>query len=217
MVDEKETSTPEETPAPVDVKSSVPLEVKIIDESIEALGGSTESVVPKPSLETVTTPTPVIIAAEQNPVPMLLENTADNPINVTTDKPLPVIMQGSAATPPRPDVIKGEGVTLAPTTTEQDDLVTEGQRTINLIWEHTQSKIALIVVFASVLLNCVIVIMVVFLDKKVDVTQLALISICLQFINLTCGVIIGFYFSRTNHAQKGGVGQPPQIGAYTGR
>lgn len=200
----------EEDVQPVDVKASVPLKVEIIKESIEALGGSTEPEVPKP-------PMPVIITPDQPPVPTKVENTAENPLSVTADKPLPVVVQSSSTTPPRPDVVKGEGATLAPTTTEQDDLVTEGQRAINLIWENTQSKIALIVVFASVLLNCIIVIMVVFLDKKVDVTQLALISICLQFINLTCGVIIGFYFSRTNHAQKGGTGRQPQHEAYTGR
>lgn len=201
----------DESPAPVDVKSSVPLEVKIIKESIEALGGSTET---PPG---TANPTSVIIVPEQAPIPTTVENTVDTPLSVTADKPLPVIMQGSSSTPPRPDVVKGEGATLAPTTTEQDDLVTEGQRAINLIWETTQSRIALIVVFASIMLNSLIVLLVVFLDKKVDVTQLALISICLQFINLTCGVIIGFYFSRTNHAQKGGTGQQPQLGAYTGR
>lgn len=202
---------PEVEPAPVDVKASVPLEVKIIKESIEALGGSTE--IPPGTAN----PTSVIIVPEQHPIPTTVENTVDTPLSVTADKPLPVVIQSSSATPPRPDVIKGEGDTLAPTTTEQDDIVTAGQRQINLLWEQTQSRIALMVVSAGVFLNSVLVVLIVFSNREVSITQLSLISISLQFINLTVGIIIGFYFSRTNHTKTGGTGRTPQDGAYTGR
>lgn len=106
---------------------------------------------------------------------------------------------------------------VAPKTTEQEDLTTAGQRNINLIWETTQSKIALLVVGVGVILNAILVIVIVMFNKDVSVNQLALISICLQFINLTVGIVIGFYFSRTNHTAIGGVGKKPEQGEYTGR
>lgn len=114
-------------------------------------------------------------------------------------------------------VIKGEGVTLSPTTTEQDDLVKEGQRRINLIWETTQSRIAIFVVGSGILVNSVLVGSIIFFNREVSVTQLSLISISLQFINLTVGIVIGFYFSRINHQAQGGVGPKPELEAYTGR
>lgn len=114
-------------------------------------------------------------------------------------------------------VIKGEGVTLSPRTTEQDDLVTEGQRRINLIWETTQSRIAIFVVGSGILVNSILVGSIIFFNREVSVTQLSLISISLQFINLTVGIVIGFYFSRINHQAIGGVGPKPEMEAYTGR
>jgi len=105
---------------------------------------------------------------------------------------------------------------LTPTTTFQQDLTTQGQRTINLIWEKTQSRIALLVVVIGFLINSLLVTLVVLFNKEVSITQLALISICLQFINLTVGIVIGFYFSRTNHAAIGGIGEKPSQ-EYKGR
>lgn len=130
--------------------------------------------------------------------------------------PMPVVVMGQAPPPPGATVTKGEGTTLSPTTTEEEDTVTAGQRKISEIWEKTQSWIALMVVSAGVLINSVIVTAVIFFNRETSVTQLALISISLQFINLTCGIVIGFYFSRTNHAAKGGVGPKTEY-PYTGR
>jgi len=115
----------------------------------------------------------------------------------------------TAPDPPNPQ-------SLAPTTTAQEDMVTAGQRTINLIWENTQAKIALFTVMVGVLVNALVIILVIFFNREVSTTQLALISICLQFINLTVGIVIGFYFSRTNHAAIGGVGKKAQA-EYEGR
>lgn len=97
---------------------------------------------------------------------------------------------------------------------------TEGQRGINILWESTQSKIALRAVTAGLALNGICVIGVLLLSVfKIEVTvnQIALVSLCLQFINLTVGIIIGFYFSRTNHSAIGGVGLKPQMQQYEGR
>lgn len=125
-------------------------------------------------------------------------------------------MTVNAPAPPAPTVVKGEGHTLAPTTTEEQDVTTQGQRDINKIWELTQSYIALLVVVAGVLVNSVIITAIIFFNKETSVTQLALISISLQFINLTTGIVIGFYFSRTNHQAVGGVGPKTEF-PYTGR
>lgn len=209
----------EENLTPVDVKASVPLEIKVSDESIKDIGDSVKSPPTLKSIADSAEPTPVLIAAEQPPVPVTIEASANTPLTVTASEPLPVVVQSAYNPPPpqRPDVVKGEGITLAPTTTEQDDLVTEGQRHINLIWETTQSRIALLVVSAGVFLNSVLVVLIVFSNREVSITQLSLISISLQFINLTVGIVIGFYFSRTNHTKTGGVGQRPQDESYTGR
>lgn len=144
-------------------------------------------------------PTPVMVVPQQEPIPVILTPGIDG--------------QGMLPN----TVTKGEGTTLRPTTTEAQDAVSEGQRRINLIWENTQSRIALMVVTAGVVLNSVVVLLVVFLNRETTVPQLSLISICLQFINLTVGIVIGFYFSRVNHQAIGGIGPKPPEQPYTGR
>lgn len=83
---------------------------------------------------------------------------------------------------------------LAPTTTVAEDETVAGQRKINLIWEITQAFIAVIVVLS----NMTAAIYNVFKDRPVDVPMILSSSLFL---------IIGFYFSRTNHAQIGGLGE----------
>lgn len=99
---------------------------------------------------------------------------------------------------------------LPPDTTAQQDITTAGQRTVNLIWEHTQSKIAWFVILAGMVVNGVVVLILVTIKREISVEQVAIISLCLQFVNLTCGIVIGFYFSRTNHTNIGGVGPKPE-------
>jgi hypothetical protein len=95
---------------------------------------------------------------------------------------------------------------LPATTTIQQDKVTEGQRRINLLWETTQSLIAKMVVISGLVINMSLIAAVVVTVNDISVNRLAVISLCLQFINLTAGIVIGFYFSRTNHTQIGGIG-----------
>jgi len=92
-------------------------------------------------------------------------------------------------------------LSIPPTTTVQEDLTTAGQRRINLIWEYTQSAIALIVV--GVALGAAVLAM--WQGKEVS-----------AFLSFICGNVVGFYFSRTNHAAIGGVGPKPTE-AYRGR
>ena len=90
---------------------------------------------------------------------------------------------------------------LSPTTTLQQDLTTAGQRRINLIWEYTQAFIAVVVVLTA--MSAAIVAMLT--GKVVD-----------AFLAFVCGTVVGFYFSRTNHAAIGGIGPKPND-PYTGR
>jgi len=85
---------------------------------------------------------------------------------------------------------------LAPTTTTQQDITTAGQRRINLIWEYTQASIALLVTLALIYTAI----------SKVDSPE----------IRDAFFLIVGFYFSRTNHAAIGGVGIKPHQ-PYNGR
>lgn len=204
----------------------------------------------EPTPVIATEPLPVLVAAEQPPIPMVQiapdgvtpvpvpslgaeANTLPgesspvagyipegdvSPLPPPTSTPTSTPVSVTVVSPPPPPILvtKGEGATLSPTTTEEEDVTTEGQRKINLIWEHTQSQIAKVVVFAGVIINALVVMLVVFLDREVTTPQLSLISISLQFINLTTGIVIGFYFSRTNHTAKGGVG-PQKEYPYTGR
>lgn len=86
----------------------------------------------------------------------------------------------------------------SPTTTSQQDLVTAGQRRVNLIWESTQSVIAVIVTLAMI---------------GASVTTRSSPELNDAFF-----LIVGFYFSRTNHTNIGGVGEKVNEGqVYRGR
>jgi hypothetical protein len=85
---------------------------------------------------------------------------------------------------------------LSPDTTAQQDITTAGQRKINLIWEYTQASIAILVTMALIYTAI----------TKVDSPE----------IRDAFFLIVGFYFSRTNHAAIGGVGPKP-LQKYEGR
>jgi hypothetical protein len=110
---------------------------------------------------------------------------------------------------------KIKGRPLAPNTTEQEDLVTAGQRHINLIWETTQSRIALISIISSQAVNMGVILALLFKTGETTPATIAVITASIAAMNLTVGIIIGFYFSRTNHSAIGGVGKkesPSNVG-----
>jgi hypothetical protein len=72
-----------------------------------------------------------------------------------------------------------------PTTTAEQQRVTAGQRSVNLIWEFTQALIAIAVTVA--LVWCVVQ------DKNSQVLSNAFT------------LIISIYFVRTNHTKMGGI------------
>lgn len=139
--------------------------------------------------------------AKEAAIPRMIIKDTDKPLSVVVDKTLQ---------PPAHIITKEENKTLAPNTTEEDDRQTLGQRNINLIWETTQAKIATFAVFVGISVNVVIPIMMVFIGGEVNVARIAVVSSCLSTISTTVGIIIGFYFSRTNHSATGGTGAKPK-------
>jgi len=94
---------------------------------------------------------------------------------------------------------------LSPTTTVQDDLTTAGQRKVNLIWEFTQAFIAIVVILSNMIVGVLFAV-----NGKDDANYPLVLSSSLF-------LIVGFYFSRTNHQAIGGVGKKPAQEKYTGR
>ena len=97
-----------------------------------------------------------------------------------------------------------EHASVAPTTTVQEDLTTAGQRRINVIWEMTQAAIAITVVVANMIVGAAQG-----LGMARNETYPTILSSALF-------LVVGFYFSRTNHAAIGGVGAKPNE-QYRGR
>jgi len=92
---------------------------------------------------------------------------------------------------------------LPPTTTHQQNLTFEGQRRINLIWEYTQAVIAITVVGCT-------------MAAGVKVTFDAAPREIPTILSTGFGLVVGFYFSRTNHSAIGGIGKKPSQD-YDGR
>lgn len=121
----------------------------------------------------------------------------------------PVVI--APATVIAPPDLERHSTPLSPTTTvEQDraaqavetgqELKAAGQRQINLIWENTQMRIAMSVIWTSLLTSLVLSIGGTYFGSA-DV-QLAAIVFLFGVANL----VTGFYFGRTNHQRSGGVG-----------
>ena len=103
-------------------------------------------------------------------------------------------------------------LSLPPKTTEQEDLTTAGQRKVNLVWEYTQAVIAGMVVLANMIVG-------VFDGLTPQCGSLGT-NVCHGeypvILSSALFLIVGFYFSRTNHAAIGGVGWKPTP-QYQGR
>lgn len=93
---------------------------------------------------------------------------------------------------------------VAPTTTTQEDLTFAGQRKVNLIWEFTQAGLALVVVASNVSVAIYMVV------SRIPFTEYP------PILSHSLFLIVGAYFSRTNHAAIGGVGPKP-MPKYEGR
>lgn len=103
-------------------------------------------------------------------------------------------MESKDAAPPRQTA-------FAPSlTTEEDGLISLGQRTINLIWENTQMKIALSVIWAALIVSIGLAVF----GKWLGTPDIQLAAVV--FLFGVANLVTGFYFGRTNHQRQGGVG-----------
>lgn len=93
---------------------------------------------------------------------------------------------------------------LPPTTTDQQNLTYLGQRKVNLIWEYTQAFVAISVVLANLAVG------VIFAVRRIPAGEYPFVLSSSLFL------VIGFYFSRTNHSAIGGIGPKPSP-EYEGR
>jgi hypothetical protein len=82
-------------------------------------------------------------------------------------------------------------------------LTTQGQRKINLIWETTQALISITVVLANMAVGVYQGVS----GVKADFPPV---------LSSALFLVVGFYFSRTNHAAIGGIGRKPAQ-EYDGR
>lgn len=82
---------------------------------------------------------------------------------------------------------------IAPTTTAAADLVTAGQRRINIIWEVTQAVVALSVTLTTL-----------WVAANLTISGQGNAGAFLLLSNAFF-LVVGAYFSRTNHQRTGGV------------
>jgi len=94
---------------------------------------------------------------------------------------------------------------LAPTTTAEQNRISAGQRRVNIIWEYTQSSIALGVSVATLSASVILIL-------RSDANVAAFVLLSNAFF-----LVVGFYFGRTNHQRTGGIGEHPKRGEYEGR
>lgn len=112
---------------------------------------------------------------------------------------IPITAGKIVVTPHPPATVPGPapGATedkLPSTTTPEEDRTTASQRRVNLIWETTQAVIAVVVTSVSVIVAAV-------LSLRGDTGHAAFLLLSNSFF-----LIIGTYFTRTNHTKTGGVG-----------
>ena len=110
------------------------------------------------------------------------------PVTVTNDEPIAVTVAGEtqAHTTARTVAAKASA--------DADVLTNYGQRRINLIWEATQSVIALLVTATTLYVAATLAV-----SGKADAAAFLLLSNAFF-------LVVGFYFGRTNHTRVGGVG-----------
>lgn len=101
-------------------------------------------------------------------------------------------------------------------TTTQEDLTTASQRKVNLIWEYTQATIALMVVTATMVAGLYGMWHPYSLVPTAPAVMPAVPVQIPTILSVAFGTVVGFYFSRTNHAAIGGLGSKPES-PYVGR
>lgn len=88
--------------------------------------------------------------------------------------------------------------TAPPTTTAEQDRRTKSQRQINNVWEYTQSYVAVVVVTTTALGVFIGRI----LQGNGDASTPSVLPFPAEWWTIV-GLVIGFYFGRTNHSRIG--------------
>jgi hypothetical protein len=129
------------------------------------------------------------------------------PVPVTFETPIPVQIDPATLPKPRTPGVQNQAQdpSIAAKTTFQEDLTTAGQRRVNLIWEYTQSFVTLLVVATNMVVAGVNAISGTGVVREHPV-----------ILSSSLFLILGFYYSRTNHAAIGGTGSKPEA-KYEGR
>jgi cytochrome bd-type quinol oxidase subunit 2 len=99
--------------------------------------------------------------------------------------------------PPKDKQVQSQDPSIPATTTFQQDLVTAGQRHINVMWERTQQIIAITIAVAVTSVCSTII-----LQAKDD----SLRAPAFMLLSNVFFLVVGTYFQRTNHTKTGGVG-----------
>lgn len=136
-----------------------------------------------------------------------MESPTDSPQHPQPDSspgspPIIPVVPTAKDTPPHAEVVamisdpksKNPPEHKPPTTTGEEDRKSAGQRSINLLWETTQARIAISIVAANILYAFVSPFMPTQAKEMAQVLSNALFA------------VMGFYFGRTNHTAQGGIG-----------
>lgn len=111
---------------------------------------------------------------------------------------VPIITAPALVKAPDGEPAKIGDKNIAPTTTAAEDLTKAGQHEINLVWEKTQMKIALSVIWASLAVSGALAVM----GKHLGTPDLQLAAVV--FLFGVANLVTGFYFGRTNHERSAG-------------
>lgn len=120
------------------------------------------------------------------------------PVTLVNADPIPVTGELTTKHDTPPAYADNPASAAAVTTSEQDRQ-TAGQRQINVIWETTQMRIALSVIWGSLFVATVLAVA----GGVLGTPDLQLAAVV--FIFGVANLVTGFYFGRTNHQRGGGV------------
>lgn len=95
----------------------------------------------------------------------------------------------------------------------QGEETRKGQRAINEMWEATQARIAIRAVMTTLYVSSFVVVatvllaIIILIRGQGEIAQQLMALAISAFLALTStmNMILGFYFSRTNHTRTGGV------------
>lgn len=153
--------------------------------------------------------TPSVAAQEDKHLGKRRVAPVDPPVPVEVHNEEPLKVEIAEPVTPTPVMTPAGTLSLPPTTTAQEDVVTAGQRRINLIWESVQGFISICVTTTTVYVLAAMTL------KNGDVSSNQLIAVSQLVVMAT--LILSFYFSRTNHSAIGGEGKKPAQDKYQGR